>query len=324
MDRDAIAARTAATLERRHLRVDGRHVDLRRHPAAIAFGIEDRDRPHAALAGHHPAPRLLARDAERRDEADAADDDSPPLTSASRMRHAARGRERRRVRARSHLAPLAPLPRCRDGQRQELKRERDHGKAEARGPPPRTDVARAESGKRRDIGGHDAIRVARDRAHSAMRTPGLPSPARDVREKLLTRAARRRGPRPPHASQRVRVAAGHDRQPGSPRPRGTQLRGNLFAQLVVRRQHRPVADLECRDLVEQTQIGIKRQLPAIEVQEMIERKEDAGLAQPRRDLEDIAGERLDVPMQRLGHPVHADVHLDAAIRDASRSPPRRR
>ena len=73
---DAIAARPAASRQRRRSLVDRVHIDLGGHAAAIALRVEQRRRPDAALAGQHPPPAFLARRAERRDQADSGDGDA--------------------------------------------------------------------------------------------------------------------------------------------------------------------------------------------------------------------------------------------------------
>ena len=49
------------------------------------------------------------------------------------------------------------------------------------------------------------------------------------------------------------------------------------------------------------------------MKQVIQREEDAGLAQRRRHLEDVAPQRLDARVQRLGHAVDAEVHLDRRV-----------
>ena len=51
---------------------------------------------------------------------------------------------------------------------------------------------------------------------------------------------------------------------------------------------------------------------------MVQREEDVGLAQPRGDVEDVPPQRLHVAVQRLGHAVDAEVHLDAGVGQPAR------
>ena len=142
-------------------------------------------------------------------------------------------------------------------------------------------IARAEARQRGDIGGDDAVGVAGHRGGRAV-TAARPSQSLpQAAQKLLARAAGRLGPRGADAPQRVRVAAGDHAEPGESRG-GVPSFGDLLHERIVRRQHRAVSRLERRHLVEQPQIRVERHLPAIEVQQMIQREEDVGLAQPRR------------------------------------------
>ena len=71
-------------------------------------------------------------------------------------------------------------------------------------------------------------------------------------------------------------------------------------------------------LVEKPEIGVERKLPPVEVEQMIEDEEHAGLAQPRRDLEHVTAKRLQLAVQPLVHPVDAEVDLDVALRQPAR------
>jgi hypothetical protein len=93
---------------------------------------------------------------------------------------------------------------------------------------------------------------------------------------------------------------------------------DLFHQRIMRREHRAVADLERRHLVEQPEISFDRNLAAIEMQQMVEREADVRLAQPRDHVEHVSPERLQVAVQRLGHPVHRKVHDDVAVGQKAR------
>ena len=86
----------------------------------------------------------------------------------------------------------------------------------------------------------------------------------------------------------------------------------------MRREHGAVADLERGHLVEQPQISLDRNLAAIEMQQMVEREADVRFAQPRDHVERVSPERLQVAVQRLGHPVHREVHDDVAVGQEAR------
>ena len=50
-------------------------------------------------------------------------------------------------------------------------------------------------------------------------------------------------------------------------------------QIIVRAQHRAVAGFDRRHLVEQRQVAVERNLPAIEEQQVIQGEEHIGVAQ---------------------------------------------
>jgi hypothetical protein len=78
-------------------------------------------------------------------------------------------------------------------------------------------------------------------------------------------------------------------------------------------EHAAVAGLQRRHAVHELQVGGERDLTPIEMKQVIQREEDVGLAQRRRHLPDIAPQRLDGFVQRLGHAVDAEVHLDRRV-----------
>jgi hypothetical protein len=78
----------------------------------------------------------------------------------------------------------------------------------------------------------------------------------------------------------------------------------------VNRQHGAVPHFERWHLVDQPKVVGERNLTAIEMQKMIQRKKDTRFAETRRDLEHISSQRLQLAMQALGLTVDAKVHLD--------------
>jgi hypothetical protein len=76
--------------------------------------------------------------------------------------------------------------------------------------------------------------------------------------------------------------------------------------------------LERRHFAQQPEIRRERDLPAIEIQQMVQGKEDAGLPQGSCDVERISAQRLDGRVDRFGHPVDAEMDLDLGIRIAAR------
>ena len=121
----------------------------------------------------------------------------------------------------------------------------------------------------------------------------------------------------PTRRKRVRVAAAEQTVTAAPVP-PRPPRGNRRHQLVVRPQHRAVAGFERRDLVEQRQVVVERNLAAVEVQQVVEREEHVGLAQAGGDVEHVAAERLQVAVQRLGHAVDTEVDLEVRARKPAR------
>ena len=146
-----------------------------------------------------------------------------------------------------------------------------------------------------------------------MRASDPTSPGTEcLQEALRSCHVRYLGPGCPDAPQCVRIAAADD----TPAARAESR--VALDELVVLTQHRAVACLERRHFECQPQIRRQRRLPSIEVQQVIEREEHIVFAQAGDHVEDISAQRLDLPMQRFAHAVHAKMHLDVAIGEAAR------
>ena len=177
--------------------------------------------------------------------------------------------------------------RSRGNQRgQELKRQRRGGEAAAGGPAPPREVARAETGQRRDIRSDDAVSVAADgrRAFRARRRPtprpggGWRGTRRGVRPGALVQVV------PTRRSVCASLPADHAKTSGGRRD-CRQLPCDPLDERVLPGEHRAVTSLECRHLVEDAQIAVERNLSTIEVEQMVQRKERPrrrAAAQPRR------------------------------------------
>ena len=122
------------------------------------------------------------------------------------------------------------------------------------------------------------------------------------------------GPCPPDSPERVRVAAANQSEGRGARPSAR----DLLDERVVLANHRAVSRFDRRHCVQQLEVGLERELTPVEVEQMIEHEEDAGLAQPSRHLEHIAAERLQLAVQPFVHPVNAEVDLDVALRQPAR------
>ncbi len=212
------------------------------------------------------------------------------------------------------------LPRRDNHQRQELGGQRTQRERQAGRPGWQLPViarARSRAGSRSTW----RRRHTRRQRHSPCRRARPPGAQR--RSRRLVRKPAMSSRLRPGASVHVRptrlsVCASLPPTHGEPGRAGPSRSASSLDERVVRRKHRAVSRFERRHLVEQPEIGVERKLTAVEVQQMIEREEDARLAQPRRDLEHVAPKRLQLAVQPLVHPVDAEVDLDVALRQPAR------
>ena len=126
----------------------------------------------------------------------------------------------------------------------------------------------------------------------------LRAAARLARNAAATVAGRLR-PGQADAAQGMRIAAADAAERGAGARAPRRNRGH---QLVVRGQHRAVAGLERRHLVEQAQVVPDRDLAPIEMQQVIEAEEHAVLAQRGAHVEDVRAQRLDFAVKRSVSP----------------------
>ena len=118
------------------------------------------------------------------------------------------------------------------------------------------------------------------------------------------------GPCPPDSPERVGVAAANH----GTRRRAVPSHRDLLDEQVVVGKHGAVSRFDAGHLVEQLEIRGERKLPPVEVEQVIEHEEDAGLAQPGHDFEDVAAKRLQLAVQLLVHPIDAEVDFDVSLR----------
>ena len=160
--------------------------------------------------------------------------------------------------------------------------------------------------------------ASRATAHGAAVSAAGSGPAvAQALEEVLARATR--APRSRSRRSRRSVCASLPPSSASGAPASAGQRPAISVdEVVVRRQHRPVSRFDRRDLVEEREVGVERHLSAIEEQQVIEREEHARFAQARGDVEDVPPQRLHRAVQRLGHAVDAEVHLEVGAREAAR------
>ena len=166
-------------------------------------------------------------------------------------------------------ARLALLRAGGDDQRHELARQRHQREAAAEEPPRHADLVTAQADQAQPVLDDDAVDVGGEleaccrgrRRRGRGRPRGWPGTPRGSRRAPPSRSCRRGAA----CARRC-----HRRRPcRAPRP--------VAGELVVRRQHRAVADLDGRRGVDQQlEIALERQLALIEMERVVEREEDAG------------------------------------------------
>src|ERR671912_704 len=93
--------------------------------------------------------------------------------------------------------------------------------------------------------------------------------------------------------------------PTRPRPAATLARNSSRVAPGAAVHVVPTRRSVCASLPPTT--TLPRELALVEVKRMVEREEDAGLAQVGSHFEGVAAQRLQLPVRRLGHPPRAEV-----------------
>ena len=320
---NAIASRQTASLERGERRVDLLHRNLRprcgcdtpRHRTPSPDQSRTRPRPCAATTLPASAPSAVTR--------------PTPVMATRGLIGCACTAPHRRLGAgppetgghpaleRAHLPSFAQLASRRDGKRQELERQRPDGEAETGGATPAAVIRRLETREAGDVAADHAVGIRAGCQRASLAPSRTSEASAHARQELVAIAARGFGPGRADTPQRVRVAARHGRQ-ARPAVDRCPRRRNLLRQPVVRRHHGAVSDLERRHHVEQSQIGVERHARLVEMQQMVEREEHRRLPEARDEVEDVPSKRLELAVERFGHPVHAEMDLKAAVRQPAR------